>query len=81
MKELDINYKIGLVKNNIIELIVKIHNYRVASCCPNENEIYLYGQEPDFDIWLDTLQHEIMHAVLHMLDVPIKYHHEIMHFF
>lgn len=76
MNELNIEYKLGLKNIKVCrENMIKIG---VICECPNEHEIYLFGEEENFDVWLRVLQHEEFHAILHMLGIDGRNHHNIM---
>ena len=77
-KTLNIKYKLGLHKSI---KIIDINAFVVKGCiciCPNENEIYLFGGKLTFERWVYILQHEEFHAVLFLIGLDSKFHHNIM---
>ena len=80
IKNLNIEYKLGLCEGMYVNESSKT-KIGVICSCPNENEIYLYGQTKEYDVWLRVLQHEIMHAVLYLVGVSTidNVHHRLMH--
>lgn len=77
-KKLNIEYKLGLHESM---QIIDINSIVVMGCicsCPNENEVYLFGQNLTSDEWLSVLQHEEFHAILFLVGIDSKFHHNIM---
>lgn len=83
MRELNIRYKTGLY--DIYGAYIKIFNnaakndlHAIHCTCPNENEIWLWGTEMDFETWWNIIIHENFHAVLWANDIDPDFHHPIM---
>ena len=80
MKELDINYKLGLADGMTMPDSSK-KNIGIIGNCPNKDTIYLFGNSKNFNEWLHILIHEQMHAILFLIGLPTldNIHHRIMH--
>jgi len=81
MKELDIEYKLGLVEGMWVDRNNPSLKIGVICNCPNEHEIYLFGQSINLQDWITVLIHEEMHAILYLVGLPTmdNIHHRIMH--